>query len=124
LGDSYPYEWIQTLDAAEKLDFHSVLGGHGDVMHGKLRFELWKQYFQDLMDRTAAVYAEGASLDPSPKNRLRLPHQKIRRPIRPQLPKSVTANVTKAYQVIAFPADPFWRGFSGWKPRTSRESPP
>src|SRR6202008_3357542 len=29
MGDSYPYEWIQTLDAAEKLDFNSVLGGHG-----------------------------------------------------------------------------------------------
>src|SRR5260370_13947340 len=59
MGDSYPYEWIQTLDAAEKLDFHSVLGGHGDVMHGKLRFKLWNQYFQYLMNPTAAVYAYG-----------------------------------------------------------------
>jgi len=86
MGDSYPYEWIQTLDAAEKLDFHSVLGGHGDVMHGKLRFELWKQYFQDLMDRTAAVYAEGAPSTKPKKTVSAFLTKKYAGPIRPQLP--------------------------------------
>ena len=103
MGDSYPYEWIQTLDAAEKLDFHSVLGGHGDVMHGKLRFELWKQYFQDLMDRTAAVYAEGASLEEAKKSVADFLTKKYAAQFDPNFPKSVTANITKAYQVIAFP---------------------
>jgi len=103
MGDSYPYEWIQTLDAAEKLDFHTVLGGHGDVMHGRLRFELWKQYFQDLMDRTAAVYAEGASLDQAQKTVSDFLIKKYAAQFDPNFPKSVTANVTKAYQVIAFP---------------------
>src|SRR5215813_1183989 len=28
MGDSYPYEWIKTLDAAERLGAESVLGGH------------------------------------------------------------------------------------------------
>jgi len=124
MGDSYPYEWIQTLDAAEKLDFHSVLGGHGDVMHGKLRFELWKQYFQDLMDRTAAVYAEGASLDQAQKPSPPSSPKKYAAQFDPNFPKSVTANVTKAYQVSPSPADPFCAGSLGWKPRTSRESPP
>src|SRR5258705_2359830 len=45
MGDSYPFDWFQTLDAAEKLDFDQVIGGHGDVMRGKERFELWKHYF-------------------------------------------------------------------------------
>jgi len=103
MGDSYPYEWIQTLDAAEKLDFHIVLGGHGDVMHGKLRFELWKEYIQDLMDRTAAVYAEGASLDQAQKTVSAFLTKKYAAQFDPNFPKSVTANVTKAYQVIAFP---------------------
>ena len=103
MGDSYPYEWIQTLDAAEKLDFNSVLGGHGDVMHGKLRFELWKQYFQDLMDRTTAVYAEGASLEQAKKTVVDFLTRKYADRFDPDFPKSVTANVTKAYQVIAFP---------------------
>jgi len=103
MGDSYPYDWIQTLDAAEKLDFDSVLGGHGDVMHGKQKFELWKQYFQDLMDRTAAVYAEGASLDEVKKTVSDFLTKKYADKFDPNFPKSVTANVTKAYQVIAFP---------------------
>jgi cyclase len=103
MGDSYPYDWIQTLDAAEKLDFDSVLGGHGDVMHGKSRFELWKQYFQDLMDQTAAAYAEGATLEQAQKSVSASLGKKYADKFDPAFPKSVTANVTKAYQVIAFP---------------------
>ncbi|MCU1243776.1 MAG: hypothetical protein JWO71_4502 [Candidatus Acidoferrum typicum] len=103
MGDSYPYDWIQTLDAAEKLDFNSVLGGHGDVMHGKLRFELWKSYFRDLMDRTAAVYAEGATLDEARKTVSDFLTKKYADKFDPNFPKSVTANVTKAYEVISFP---------------------
>jgi cyclase len=103
MGDSYPYEWIQTLDAAEKLDFDSVLGGHGDVMHGKVKFELWKQYFQDLMERTAAAYAEGASLERAQKSVTDFLTKKYADRFDPNFSKSVTANVTKAYQVIAFP---------------------
>jgi len=102
MGDSYPYEWIQTLDAAEKLDFNSVLGGHGDVMHGKLRFELWKQYFHDLMDRTATAYAEGATLEQAQKSVSDFLTKKFADKFDPNFPKSVPANVTKAYQVIAF----------------------
>ena len=103
MGDSYPYDWIQTLDAAEKLDFDSVLGGHGEVMHGKQKFDLCKQYFQDLMDRTAAVYAEGATLDEAKKSVSDFLTKKYADKFDPNFPKSVAANVTKAYQVIAFP---------------------
>src|ERR1700730_14563056 len=103
MGDSYPYEWIQTLDAAEKLDFNSVLGGHGDVMHGKQKFDQWKQYFQDLMDRTTAAYAEGSSLEQTQKTVVDFLTRKYADRFDPDFPKSVTANVTKAYQVIAFP---------------------
>jgi cyclase len=103
MGDSYPYDWIQTLDAAEKLDFDSVLGGHGDVMHGKQKFDLWKQYFQDLMDHTAAVYAEGASLEEAKKSVADFLTKKYAAQFDPNFSKSVTANITKAYQVIAFP---------------------
>jgi glyoxylase-like metal-dependent hydrolase (beta-lactamase superfamily II) len=103
MGDSYPYDWIQTLDAAEKLDFNLALGGHGDVMHGKLRFELWKQYFQDLMDQTAAAYAQGASLEQAQKSVSASLTRKYAAQFDVKFPQSVTANITKAYQVIAFP---------------------
>jgi cyclase len=102
MGDSYPYEWIQTLDAAEKLDFDFVIGGHGDVMHGKQRFELWKQYFQDLMDLTASAYSQGASLDDAKKTVSQFLIKKYADKFDPAFPQSVLGNISKAYQVVAF----------------------
>ena len=102
MGDSYPYEWIQTLDAAEKLDFNQVIGGHGDVIRGKEKFELWKQYFRDLMDETAKAYAQGASLEDAEKAVSQRLVQKYADKFDPGFPQSVIGNIAKAYQVIAF----------------------
>ena len=51
MGDSYPFEWITTLDDAEKLDFDQVLGGHGDVMHGKEKIRVVEAIFSRLAGR-------------------------------------------------------------------------
>jgi len=103
MGDSYPYDWIKTLDAAEKLDFDYAIGGHGDVMKGKQKFELWKRYFQDLMDQTAAAYSSGASLEDAKKTVSAWLVANYAREFTATFPQDVGANVTKAYQVIAFP---------------------
>jgi cyclase len=102
MGDSYPFDWIQTLDAAEKLDFDQVIGGHGDVMRGKERFELWKHYFRDLMDEAAQAYARGASLEDAEKGVGKTLIAKYADRFDPGFPKSVIGNIAKAYQVIAF----------------------
>ena len=101
MGDSYPFDWIQTLDAAEKLDFTQALGGHGDVMQGKQKFELWKQYFRDLLDETAQSYSAGATLEDAQKQVSKLLIAKYADKFDPGFPQSVIANITKAYQVIA-----------------------
>lgn len=62
LTDASPYEWIRTLEAAESLDFATVIGGHGDVLHGKAMFEVWKQFLTDLMAGVANVAASGGTL--------------------------------------------------------------
>jgi len=62
LTDASPYEWVRTLDAAESLDFDTVIGGHGDVLHGKAMFEVWKQFLTDLMVGVAKVAASGGTL--------------------------------------------------------------
>ena len=62
MGDSHPYEWIDTLAAAERLDFDTVLSGHGDVLRGKDVFTLWRGYLRDLMDEAAKAYGDGATL--------------------------------------------------------------
>jgi len=102
MGDSYPLDWIQTLDAAEKLDFDQVIGGHGDVMRGKERFDLWKHYFHDLMDETAQAYGRGASLEDAEKGVSKMLITKYADKFDPGFPKSVIGNIAKAYQVIAF----------------------
>ena len=102
MADSYPYDWIKTLDVAEKLDFDYAIGGHGAVMRGKQMFELWKQYFSDLLDQTAAVYADGATLDQAKKRVSDYLVSKYAAKFDPKFPQSVGSNVTKAYQVIAF----------------------
>ena len=102
MGDSYPYDWIKTLDVAEKLDFNYVIGGHGDVMRGKETFELWKQYFRDLLEQTGSAYADGATLDQA-KNRVSdYLVSKYATKFDSKFPQSVGSNVVKAYQVIAF----------------------
>jgi cyclase len=102
MGDSYPFDWIQTLDAAEKLDFDQVIGGHGGVIQGKQKFELWKQYFHDLLDETGQAYASGASLDEAKAQVAKILVAKYAGKFDPGFPQSVLANIAKAYQVIAF----------------------
>ena len=102
MADSYPYDWITTLDNAEKLDFDQVLGGHGDVMHGKEKFELWKQYFRDLLAETGQAYASGASLEEAKKQVTKVLVAKYAAKFDPDFAKSIIANVAKAYQVIGF----------------------
>jgi len=102
MGDSYPYDWIETLDVAEKLDFDYVIAGHGDVMRGKQTFDLWKQYFRDLLDQTGAAYADGATLDQAKKRVSDYLIAKYAAKFDPRFPQSVGSNVIKAYQVIAF----------------------
>jgi len=85
------------------LDFDYAIGGHGAVMKGKQKFELWKHYFQDLMDLTSAAYAGGASLDETKKDVSAALVAKYSEQFTATFPNDVGANVAKAYQVIAFP---------------------
>ncbi len=101
MGDGYPYDWIRTLDAAEKLDFDYIIGGHGDVMHGKGQFELWKQYLRDLLDETAAAFAQGATLDETRKQVAAALQQKYAGKFPATFPKDVIPNIEKAYRVIS-----------------------
>jgi glyoxylase-like metal-dependent hydrolase (beta-lactamase superfamily II) len=63
MWDSYPYEWIETLERIEKLDFDHVISGHGELVRGKSQIGLWKEYLRELMGKTADAYAQGATLE-------------------------------------------------------------
>ncbi len=102
MGDGYPYDWIQTLANVEKLDFEWALGGHGDLMHGKGTFDLWRAYLRDLMDAAAEAYAGGATrLEARNQVAAKLLPKYADRFPPGMLAKDLPANIDKAYRVVS-----------------------
>jgi glyoxylase-like metal-dependent hydrolase (beta-lactamase superfamily II) len=61
LNDSYPPEWVTTLDQLLKLDFDYVIGAHGEVK-GKSQVALYRNYLADLITETRRAVQAGKSL--------------------------------------------------------------
>lgn len=68
IGAVSPTEWVATLNKVGRLDFDTVIPGHGDVEHGKTHLELWKRYLTDLMTETSRAFARGESLAAATKS--------------------------------------------------------
>jgi glyoxylase-like metal-dependent hydrolase (beta-lactamase superfamily II) len=102
MGDAHPYDWIQTLEAAQRLDFDVVLSGHGDVLRGKDVFTLWRAYLRDLMDETARAYGAGATLEEA-RSRVASALRPKYGPAfgAPRFEDSVAGNVNRAYRVVS-----------------------
>jgi cyclase len=101
MGDSYPYDWIRMLEATEKLDFDWVIGGHGDVIRGKGQFQMWEQYFRDLMAETAAAYAQGATLRETRQSVAAALVPKYTGKMPETFPQDIVGNIEKAYRVVS-----------------------
>ena len=103
MRDSSPYDWIRTLDNVEKLDFDYVIPGHGDdILRGKQTFELWKQYFTDLMAQASDSVARGDTLEQARERLIPALKAKWADRFPPGLfADSVTSNVEKAYRVVS-----------------------
>ena len=63
MGDAIFDEWIKTLDALKKLDFNTVLPGHGVPFHDKALITAYQSYLQDLITKVAALRKQGLSAD-------------------------------------------------------------
>jgi len=114
MWDSYPYEWIETLERVEKLDFDHVISGHGELVRGKSQFEVWKEYLRELMGKTADAYAQGATLEEVKKSLGPVllarysdkfpggpPHDGVCPPCPWPFQAAVDGNIQKAYSVVA-----------------------
>lgn len=101
MGDSYPYDWIKTLDAAEALDFDHVIPGHGPVLHNKKQFEVWRNYLRDLMAETANTYASGATMADTVKRVSPVLLERHKGVMPATFPTDITANIQKAYRVVS-----------------------
>lgn len=62
LNDGYPEEWVQTLNALEKVDFTHMILGHGELAT-KEHLAFFTGYLTDLIATVKKAAADGATLD-------------------------------------------------------------
>jgi cyclase len=62
-GDSYPDEWIATLEKLKTLDFDTVMPGHGVVFKGKEKITAFQNYLRDVIAQATALRKQGVSAD-------------------------------------------------------------
>jgi cyclase len=62
-GDSYPEEWIATLEKLKALEFDTVLPGHGVPFKGKTLITAFQEYLRDLVAQTNALKRQGLSAE-------------------------------------------------------------
>jgi cyclase len=67
MGDSFPNEWIATLDRLKELDFDTVMPGHGVVFKGKTKITAFQAYLRDVITQTTALKKQGLSADDAAK---------------------------------------------------------
>ena len=67
MGDSYPQEWIDTLERLKALDFDTVMPGHGVVFKDKKRIDAFQQYLRDVVKQTNDLRKTGLSADDAAK---------------------------------------------------------
>ena len=63
MGDSYPEEWIATLDRLKAIDFDTVMPGHGVVFKGKTKIEVFQKYLRDVITQSNAFRKQGLSAE-------------------------------------------------------------
>ncbi|MNC85289.1 Beta-lactamase 2 precursor [compost metagenome] len=67
MSDSYPFEWAATLDELKKLDFDTVVPGHGDAYTDKTKIDAFQAYLRDVWNEVSRLKKEGASAEEAAK---------------------------------------------------------
>jgi glyoxylase-like metal-dependent hydrolase (beta-lactamase superfamily II) len=67
MGDAYFTDWIQTIDALKKLDFDTVLPGHGRPFSGKAKLDHWQAYLRDFWAQAQKFHKAGVPWEEAAK---------------------------------------------------------
>ena len=97
MGDSYPPEWVATLDALDTLDFDHIIGGHGSVKP-KSHLRFFRNYLADLIDTVRAARARGETLEQAKSSVATALKAKYDAGMDGRFAGSVAANVEKVYK--------------------------
>lgn len=63
MGDSFPLEWVDTLETLKTLDFDYILPGHGAPVQGKEAIGHFQSYLTDLWQKTSAMKTRGLTAE-------------------------------------------------------------
>ena len=61
-GHGYPREWIAALSSLERLDFDTIVPGHGQIRHGKEHLRRVRGFFTAIVEQVDAAVREKKSL--------------------------------------------------------------
>jgi cyclase len=59
MGDAYFTEWIDTIELLKRLDFETVLPGHGRAFTGKAKLDHWQAYVRDFWTQAQKFHKAG-----------------------------------------------------------------
>src|SRR5437867_5907228 len=98
MSDAFVNEWASTLDELKKLDFATVLPGHGDAFTDKAKIDYFQAYLRDVWTEVSRLKQQGVSAEEAAK-RVDLTRHKEHFPTI-QGPGIPPIAVTRIYEVI------------------------
>jgi cyclase len=63
MRDSFPEDWIATLERLKAIDFDTTMPGHGVVFTGKAKIEAFQKYLRDAITQVTALKKQGLSAE-------------------------------------------------------------
>ncbi len=67
MSDSFPDEWVKSLDELKKLDFDVVLPGHGEAFTDKAKIGYFQDYMRDVWSEVSRLKQQGVSAEDAAK---------------------------------------------------------
>jgi glyoxylase-like metal-dependent hydrolase (beta-lactamase superfamily II) len=67
MSDSFPNEWADSLEALKKIDFDTVLPGHGEAFTDKAKIDYFQAYLRDVWSEVSRLKKQGVSAEEASK---------------------------------------------------------
>lgn len=67
MSDAYVDEWVASLDALKKLDFDTVVPGHGEAFTDKAKIDYFQSYLRDVWTEVGRLKRAGVSAEAAAK---------------------------------------------------------
>ena len=67
MSDAFVNEWVTTLDELKKLDFATVLPGHGEAFTDRAKIDYFQAYLRDVWTEVSRLKQQGVSAEEAAK---------------------------------------------------------